>query len=103
MTNIFFNHFENSYIIDFFKLLHSEYKFFNRFFIVEKLLNETYKSIKFNVMKRLNICNYFNFFINKIINIRKKRIVNLCCYILSNNEFHIKIIFNFVEKITAVI
>ena len=77
MTNIFFNHFKNLYVIEFFKLMQSNYKFFSKTLIAEKLLNETYKTVKNQMMQRLNVFNHLNFFIDKTINIRKKRIINL--------------------------
>ena len=51
----------------------------------------------------MNVTNYFNFFTNKIINIRKKRIINLCCHIFSNDKFHLKTIAKFIDKMNIVI
>ena len=103
MTNISFNHFENSYVIESFKLLHFNYKFFNRSLIAEKLLNEIYETMKLQIMQRLNVCNYRNFFTDETINIRKKRIINLCCHLFSDEKFHIKIIVEFADKIDVAI
>lgn len=69
ITNISFNHYENFYVIELFKLLHFAYKFFNRKVIAEKLFDEAYETIKFQIMNCLNICNHFNFFIDETINI----------------------------------
>ena len=103
MTNFSFNHFESSYVIEFFKLLHFDYKFFNQSLIAERLLNETYETMKLQMMQRLNVCNYLNFFIDETINIRKKRIINLCCHLPSDGEFHIKITAEFADKIDAAV
>lgn len=107
MTNISFNHYENSYVIKSYKLLHLKYKFFNKKFIVEKLLNEAYEIIKFQIMKCLNICNHLNFFTNETTNIRKKRVINFCCYVFSSNfsfekKFHLKIVVEIFDKMNAV-
>ena len=99
MTNISFNHFENPYVIESFKLLHFDYKSLNRNLIAEKLLNETYKAMKLQMMQRLNVCNYLNFFTDEMTNIRKKRIINLCCHLSSDEKFHIKITAELADKI----
>lgn len=101
MTNIPFNYFENSYVIEFFRLLHAGYKSFNRNLLAERLLNETYKAIKLQVMQRLNVCNHLNFFIDETINIRKERIINLCCHVFSDKGFHLKAVAELIEKINA--
>ena len=49
MTNISFNHYENSYVIDSYKSLHSNYKPFSRKTIAEKLLDKTYKKSNFKL------------------------------------------------------
>lgn len=46
MTNFFLNHYENFYVIVLYKSLHFDYKSFNRKLIVEKLLDEMYKTMK---------------------------------------------------------
>ena len=106
MTNILFNHYENSYVIESYRLLHSGYKFFYRKLIAERLLDETYETIKFQVMKRLNACNHLNFFIDETANIRKERVINFCCHVPSSNfslggRFHLKAIAEVSEKMDA--
>lgn len=50
MTNIPFNHFENSYVIEFFRLLHLGYKLVNQKVIAERLLDEAHETIKIQMM-----------------------------------------------------
>lgn len=41
-----------------------------------------------------------SFFTNKTINVQQqRRIINLCCYISSNNDFYIKSTTKLVEKV----
>ena len=108
MTNILFNHYEDFYVIESFNVLHSTYKFFSRKAITEKLLDEAYEAIKLQIMKRLNICNHFNFFTDETVNIRKKRVINFCCHVLSSNsffegEFQLKTITEFSENMNVAV
>lgn len=49
-------------------------------------------------MQRFNVCNYLNFFINETINVQKERIINLYCYVSSDDNFYIKTTVGLVEK-----
>jgi hypothetical protein len=57
MTNLSFNHFENSYVIAHHQALNSSYKSSHHKLVEEKLLNETYESVKLKVNQQLNACN----------------------------------------------
>ena len=103
MTNISFNHFESLYVIETFRLMHFDYKSFNRDLIAKILLSKTYKATKNQIMQRLNVCNHLNFFTDKTINIRKKRVINLCCHLPLGGRFHIKIGAEISEKINAAV
>lgn len=106
MTNISFNHYENCWVVESYKSLHSSYKFSHRKLLAGKLLDETYKSVKVQVMKRLNACNNLNFFTDETANIRKKRVINFCCHVSSSDifrgeEFHFKAMTDLIEKMNA--
>ena len=93
---------------DLYKALHLEYKSPSRKLIVGKLLNEMYKTIKSQIMNRLNVCNYLNFFTDKMINVRKKRVINFCFYvffssIFRDEIFHLKTMTRFAEKMNTTI
>ncbi len=53
----------------------------------------------------LNNCNHLSFFIDETINIRKERVINLCCHVSSFNEndFHLKATVEVAEKMNAVV
>jgi hypothetical protein len=105
MTNLSFNHFENSYVLTHHQALCSSYKSFSRKLVTDKLLNEIYEIVKLQVMQMLNSCNHFSFFIDETINIRKERVINLCCHVSSFNDesFHLKAIIEVAEKMSAVV
>lgn len=76
MTNISFNHYENLYVVDSYKTLHPGYKSPTRKHIAGKLLDEAYKTVKSQIMQRLDACKYLNFFTDETANIRKERVIN---------------------------
>ncbi len=56
----------------------------------------------------LNSCNYLSFFTDETINIRKKRVINMCCHVSSSTtsnekDFHLKTMIKVTEKMSAVI
>ena len=107
MTNIPFNHYENSYVIESYKSLHPSYKPPSRKAIAEKLLDKTYERIKLQIMQRLNICNHLNFFTDETANIRRERVINLCCHVPSSDSsfgggFQLKTTAGLAEKMNAV-
>ncbi len=108
MTNLSFNHFENSYVIAHYQALNSNYTSSNRKLVRDKLLNEIYETIKIKVDQQLNVCKYFSFFTDETVNIRKERIINLCCHVSSSvtsNErnFHLKAMIEIAEKMSAAV
>jgi hypothetical protein len=105
MTNLSFNHFENSYIVFHMQMLSSSYKSLFRKLLAGKLLDEVYDIIKFKVDKMLNSCNHLSFFTDETVNIRKERVVNLCCHVSSKSdeEFHLKATIEVTEKMSAVV
>jgi hypothetical protein len=56
-------------------------------------------------MQMLNNCNHLSFFIDEMINIRKERVINLCCHVSSFNDedFHLKTIIEVAKKMSAVV
>jgi hypothetical protein len=85
------------------QILQSDYKSSNRKLVNEKLLNEIYETIKQRIIKKLNVCNHFNFFIDETINIRKERVINFCCHVSSKKEFHLKATIEIAEKMNAIV
>jgi hypothetical protein len=90
MTNLSFNHFENVYVIAHHQALSSSYKSSYRKLLTDKLLNEIYDIVKFKVNQMSKSCNYLNFYIDETINIRKERVMNLCCHVFNERDFHLK-------------
>ncbi len=105
MTNLSFNHFENSYVLAHHQALCSSYKSLSRKLVADKLLNKVYEIVKLQVMQMLNSCNHLSFFTNETINIRKKRVINLCCHVSSFNDenFYLKAIIEVAKKMSAVV
>jgi hypothetical protein len=108
MTNLPFNHFENSYVIAHHQALNPNYKPPHHKLVVERLLNEIYEMIKFKMYKKLNACNYLNVFTDETINIRKKRVINLCCHVPSSisfneDKFQLKASVRVIERMTAIV
>ncbi len=108
MTNLSFNHFENSYVIAHHQAFNSRYKFSHHKLVKDKLLNETYETIKLKINQKLNACKYLGFFTDETINIRKERVINLCCHVsstITSNErkFHLKATIEIVEKMSAIV
>jgi hypothetical protein len=103
MTNLSFNHFENAYVIAYHQALSSSYKSSNRKLVAEKLLNEVYDTVKFKVDQVLKSCNYLSFFTDETANIRKERVINLCCHVLNKRRFHLKATIEIAEKMNAVV
>lgn len=107
MTNLSFNHFENEYVITTYQALHSGYKSSHHKFIAGRLLNKTYEKIKFKINAHLNACNHFSFFIDETVNIRREKMINLCCQVFSekqrggDEDFHIKTDVKIVEIMNA--
>jgi hypothetical protein len=74
----------------------------------DKLLNEIYETIKMKVDQQLNVCKYLNFFTDETINIRKERIINLCCHVSSSatsneRDFYLKAMIEIAEKMNAAV
>jgi hypothetical protein len=108
MTNLSFNHFENSYVIAHHQAFNSNYKLSHHKLVKSKLLNKTYETVKFKVIQKLNASKYFSFFTDETINIRKKRVINFCCHVSStitfNEErFHLKTTIEVAEKMSAAV
>jgi hypothetical protein len=101
MTNLLFNHFENSYVIAYHQVFNSKYKFSNYTLVRENLLNEVYETIKCKIKQKINVCNYLSFFIDETSNIRKKRVINLCCHVFNKKEFHLKTMIEIAEIMNA--
>jgi hypothetical protein len=105
MTNLPFNHFENAYVLAHHQALCSSYKPPTRKLVAGKLLNEAYEIVKLQVMQVLNSCNHLSFFTDETANIRKERVINLCCHVPSSNGggFHLKATAGVAEKMNAVV
>jgi hypothetical protein len=108
MTNLPFNHFENPYVIAHHQALNPNYKPPHHKLVAERLLNEIYEMVKSKMYKKLNACNYLNVFTDETTNIRKKRVINLCCHVppsTSSNEggFQLKASVKVTEKMTAIV
>lgn len=59
------------------------------------LLDEAYITVKKKVDAQLDVCNHLNFFTDETANIRKERVINLCCHVPSTatsngGGFHLK-------------
>jgi hypothetical protein len=103
MTNLSFNHFENVYVVAHHQALSSDYKSSNRKFITDKLLNEINDTVKIKINEVLKSCNYLSFFTDETVNIRKERVINLCCHVLNERNFHLKAMIQVAEKMNAVV
>jgi hypothetical protein len=108
MTNLSFNHFENSYVIAHHQALSPGCKPSHHKLVRNKLLDETYETVKLKVIQKLNASKYLSFFTDETINIRKERIINLCCHVSStvtSNEggFHLKATAGVAEKMSAAV
>jgi hypothetical protein len=108
MTNLSFNHFENSYVIAHHQALNSSYTSSNRKLVKDKLLDEIYETIKIKVDQQLNACKYLSFFTDETVNIRKERVINLCCHVPSSatsneRDFHLKAMIEVAEKMSAAV
>jgi hypothetical protein len=103
MTNLPFNHFENAYVIAHHQALSPSYKSPNRKLLADKLLNETYDIVKFKVDQVLKSCNYLSFYTDETVNIRRERVINLCCHVLNEEDFHLKASTEVAEKMSAVV
>ncbi len=101
MTNLSFNHFENSYVIAHHQALNSGYKSPNHKLVGGKLLNEAYETVKCKIKQKMNACNHLSFFIDETSNIRKKRVINLCCHVFNEGGFHLKAMTEIAEIMSA--
>lgn len=95
MTNLPFNHYENDYILLYQQALHPGYKPPNRKAIAGPLLEDAYQNVKKKVHDQLDVCAYLNFFTDETANIRKEKLINLCCHAPQSSTstgggFHIK-------------
>ena len=94
MINLSFNHYENSYVQAHEQIFHTNYIFFLHMTMTEVLLNEIYQTVKSKIDSMLTD-QHLNFFNDESINIRKKRVINLCVHVLKiatseEEEFHLK-------------
>ena len=108
MTNLPFNHFESSYVIIHHQTLNPSYKSPHSGLLAGRLLNEAYEITKSKINAILNAFKHLSFFTDETTNIRKKRIINLCCHvppsvILKGGSFQLKAVANVTEKMTAVV
>lgn len=62
-------------------MLYSSCKSSNSKLVASIFLDQIYQVVKIKVDIELTSNNYFNFFINKNVNIKKKQVINLCCYV----------------------
>ncbi len=51
----------------------------------------------------LKSCNYLSFYTAETINIRKERVIDLCCHVLNEKDFHLKASIEVAEKMSAVV
>ena len=108
MTNLPFNHFENPYVIAHHQALNPGYKPPHSGLVAGKLLDEIYGIVKSKVIKELNASNYLNFFTDETANIRKERVINLCCHVppsatSNGGGFQLKADADVAEKMSAVV
>jgi hypothetical protein len=103
MTNLPFNHFENAYVIAHHQALSPSYKPPNRKLVAGKLLNEAYDTVKSKVVQVLKSCNYLSFFTDETVNIRKERVINLCCHVPNVGCFHLKATTGVAKKMSAAV
>ena len=108
MTNLPFNHFENPYVIAAFQALSPGYKPPHARLMAGRLLDEAYETVKFKINQELNACNHLSFFTDETANIRKERVINLCCHVptsvtSSGGGFQLKADVGVAEKMTAVV
>lgn len=106
ISNFFFNHYKNFYVFVHKQIFQSKYKFSSKRIIVNEYLKKAYENVKTKINVQLNICFYFNFFIDETINIRKKQMINLCFHvfftaIISEKNFHIKTKIEIARTITV--
>ncbi len=85
-----------------------DYKSPNRKLLAGKLLDEAYETVKIKVNQMLNSCNHLSFFTDETVNIRKERIINLCCHVPSSatsngGGFHLKAMTGVAEKMSAAV
>jgi len=95
MFNLSFNHYENSYIRAHEQAFHSQYTSSSHMIMTEVLLNEIYQTVKTKIDSML-MSHHLNFFSDESINIRKKRVINLCVHVSKTatskeEEFHLKV------------
>ncbi len=105
MSNLSFNHYENSYIWAHEHIFYTQYISSLHLIMTEVLLNEIYQMMKTKINSML-ISHYLNFFSNESTNIQKKKVINLCMHILktatsNEEEFHLRIEVNVTEIMNA--
>jgi hypothetical protein len=108
ITNLSFNHFENAHVIAHFQVISLEYKPPHLKLVRGKLLNEAYSTVKSKMYQKLNACNHLSFFTDETINIRKERVINLCCHVSSfvtsnGGDYHLKAVFEVADKMTTAV
>lgn len=108
MTNLPFNHFENPYVIAHHQALHPGYKPPHHKLVGGKLLDDAYETVKLKVNQQLDACSYLNFFTDETANIKKERVINLCCHVPSSatsrgGGFHLKAMAGIAETMTAAV
>jgi len=94
MINLSFSHYENLYVRAHEQVFHTNYISFLHMTMTEVLLNEIYQTVKSKIDSMLTD-QHLNFFNDESINIRKKRVINLCVHVLKiatseEEEFHLK-------------
>jgi len=94
MINLSFSHYKNSYVRAHEQVFHTNYISLLHTTMTEVLLNEIYQTVKSKIDSMLTD-QHLNFFSDESINIRKKRVINLCVHVSKTvtseeKEFHLK-------------
>ncbi len=105
MLNLSFNHYENSYVRAHEHVFHTQCTSSLHLIMTEVLLNEIYQMMKTKIDSML-MSHYLNFFSDESINIRKKRVINLCMHVSktatsNEEEFHLRIEVDVTEIMNA--
>jgi hypothetical protein len=91
MDNLPFNTFDrNKDLSKFFTIINPSIRLPRRKQLASKYLDDVYNDVSAHVKALINRQNLINFISNKSTNIRKERVLNLCCYCHKLGAFYLK-------------
>ena len=105
MSNLSFNHYENSYVRANKHAFHTQYTSSSHLIMTEVLLNDIYQTMKTKIDSIL-MSHYLNFFSDESTNIRKEKVINLCVHVSktatsNEEEFHLRVEVDVTEIMNA--